>query len=131
MQCVGHLGKDAIVNNVNGKSVINFTLAHTESYKKADGTKVENTIWLSCAYWTDSIAVAPYLVKGALVYVEGLPQPAIYDKNDGSKGLDFKVRVFSVNLLAKPKEQVATAAPAAPVGAYVAPGTEIIDDLPF
>lgn len=131
--CVGHLGKDAVVNQVNGKSVINFTVAHTESYKKADGTKVETTVWLSCAYWTDSTAVAPYLLKGALVAIEGLPQPALYDKQDGSKGLDFKVRVFNLNLLARPKDQAA-AAPAAG-GAYVAPKaadiTEPIDDLPF
>ncbi|MBD0352663.1 MAG: single-stranded DNA-binding protein, partial [Flavisolibacter sp.] len=38
MQVIGNLGKDCVVNNVNGKSVINFTVAHTEKYKDSQGT---------------------------------------------------------------------------------------------
>ena len=37
MQVIGHLGQDATVNNVNGKSVINFSVAHSEKYKNKDG----------------------------------------------------------------------------------------------
>ena len=33
LQVIGNLGKDAVVNNVNGKSVINFNVAHTERFK--------------------------------------------------------------------------------------------------
>ena len=28
-QAIGHLGNDAVVNNVNGKNVINFNVAHS------------------------------------------------------------------------------------------------------
>ena len=34
---IGHLGKDATVNNVNGKNVINFSVAHTEKWNDAQG----------------------------------------------------------------------------------------------
>lgn len=136
IECVGHLGKDSVTNTVNGKNVINFTVAHTESFKKQDGAKVEKTTWLSCAYWIDSPLIAQYLKKGTMVYIEGMPEPAIYDKNDGTKGLDFKVRVFNVRLLAQPKNaeaapaQGGTYSPGATTGTYK-PTSEPIDDLPF
>lgn len=134
---IGHLGKDAVVNTVNGKNVMNFTVAHTESYKKPDGTKMENTTWLSCSYWNDSVAVAPYLKKGTLVYLEGIPSAVLYAKKDGTQGIDFKVRVFQVQLLAQPKQEGQASGTTG--GAYVPPANtaaspamgEPIDDLPF
>ena len=73
LQAIGHLGKDCVVNTVNGKSVINFTVAHSEKFKDASGVQKDRTIWVDCAYWTDRTAVAPYLKKGTQVYVEGNP----------------------------------------------------------
>ena len=46
LQAIGHLGKDAIVNNVNGKNVINFTVAHTEKFKDAQGVQKDKTVWV-------------------------------------------------------------------------------------
>ena len=37
MQVIGNLGKDCVVNQVNGKNVINFTVAHTEKYRDSQG----------------------------------------------------------------------------------------------
>ena len=73
LQVIGHLGRDAQVNNVNGKNVINFTVAHSERFKDAQGNQKDRTIWVDCAYWTDRTAVAPYLKKGTQVYAEGQP----------------------------------------------------------
>ena len=42
---IGNLGKDAVVNNVNGKSVINFSVAHTEKYKDAQGNQKDRTVY--------------------------------------------------------------------------------------
>jgi single-strand DNA-binding protein len=67
---IGHLGKDATVNNVNGKTVINFTVAHSEKYKDAQGDRQSKTTWVDCAWWSDRSAIVPYLKKGAQVYVE-------------------------------------------------------------
>ena len=74
MQVIGNLGKDCVVNTVNGKNVINFTVAHTEKYRDSQGNNQEKTTWVDCAYWTDRTAVAPYLTKGKQVYVEGQPE---------------------------------------------------------
>src|SRR6478672_6019591 len=64
MQVIGNLGKDCVVNAVNGKNVINFTVAHTEKYKDSQGNNQEKTTWVECAYWTDRTAIAQYLTKG-------------------------------------------------------------------
>ena len=44
MQVIGRLGKDCVVNTVNGKNVINFTVAHSEKYKDSQGALQEKTI---------------------------------------------------------------------------------------
>ena len=61
LQVIGNLGKDCMVNNVNGKNVMNFTVAHTEKYKDNTGAQKEKTIWVDCAYWNEKTAISPYL----------------------------------------------------------------------
>lgn len=99
LQVIGNLGKDALVNNVNGKNVINFTVAHTEKFKDAQGNQKDRTTWVDCAYWTDRTAVAPYLKKGTQVYVEGQPDVRSYTTQDGRNGASLVLRVISVQLL--------------------------------
>lgn len=99
LQVIGNLGKDAQVNNVNGKSVINFNVAHTERFKDAQGNQKERTTWVDCAYWTDRVAVAPYLKKGTQVYVEGIPDVRSYTTADGRQGASLTLKIASVQLL--------------------------------
>lgn len=104
LQVIGNLGRDCVVNNVNGKTVMNFTVAHTERYRDAQGNQQERTIWVDCAYWSDRTAVAPYLKKGTQVYVEGTPEVRTYPKNDGSTGASLSLRVQNVQLLGTKQE---------------------------
>lgn len=99
IQVIGRLGKDCVVNNVNGKSVINFTVAHSEKYKDSGGNNQEKTTWVDCAYWTDRTAVAPYLTKGIQVFVEGSPEVRSFQRNDGTAGASLSMRVRDVQLL--------------------------------
>lgn len=99
MQVIGRLGKDCIVNTVNGKNVINFTVAHSEKYKDSQGNQQEKTTWVEAAYWTDRTAVAPYLTKGTQVYVEGTPEVRSFQRNDGTAGASLSLRVREVQLL--------------------------------
>lgn len=144
LQVIGNLGKDAIVNNVNGKNVINFTVAHTERYRDAQGNQKDKTTWVDCAYWTDRTAVAPYLKKGTQVYVEGQPDVRTYNTQDGRQGATLTVRVLSVQLLGSrgneggapagggsyPSSAPAYSQPAAPAPS-AGELTEPLDDLPF
>lgn len=99
LQVIGNLGKDCITNTVNGKSVMNFNVAHTEKFRDSQGVQKDKTIWVECAYWSDRTAVAPYLRKGTQVYVEGTPEVRTYLKNDGTTGVSLTLRVQSVQLL--------------------------------
>lgn len=101
MQVIGNLGKDCVVNQVNGKNVINFTVAHTEKYNDRSGNTQEKTTWVDCAYWTDRTAVAPYLLKGTQVFVEGTPEVRSFTRNDGTAGASLTLRVREVQLLGR------------------------------
>ncbi|BAV04654.1 single-strand binding protein [Filimonas lacunae] len=99
LQVIGNLGKDCVLNNVNGRSVINFSVAHTEKFRDATGNTKDRTIWVECAYWTDKTGIAPYLKRGTSVYVEGNPEVRTYQTNDGRQGASLTMRVVSIQLL--------------------------------
>jgi len=99
MQVIGNLGKDCIVNTVNGKNVINFTVAHTEKYRDSQGNNQEKTTWVDCAYWTDRTAISPYLTRGKQVFVEGTPEVRSFTRQDGTAGASLSMRVREVQLL--------------------------------
>jgi single-strand DNA-binding protein len=141
MQVIGNLGKDCVVNTVNGKNVINFTVAHTEKYKDSQGNQQEKTTWVDCAYWTDKTAVAQYLTKGKQVYAEGQPEARSFQRNDGTPGSSLSLRVREVQLLGGRGDgavggsyQPNTSAAASTSNSNVpSPSdiTEPVDDLPF
>jgi single-strand DNA-binding protein len=99
LQIVGNLGKDCIVKEVNGKNVINFSVAHTERFKDSTGNLKERTTWVECAYWTDRTAVAEYLKKGKMVYAEGSPDADAYMNKENQAAATLRMRVQSLQLL--------------------------------
>ncbi len=141
MQVIGNLGKDCVVNTVNGKNVINFTVAHTEKYKDSQGNQQEKTTWVDCAYWTDRTAVAQYLTKGKQVYVEGQPEARSFQRNDGTPGSSLSLRVREVQLLGGRADtaggstyQPGNSAAASTTNSNIPSASDItepVDDLPF
>ncbi|RYY18547.1 MAG: single-stranded DNA-binding protein [Chitinophagaceae bacterium] len=139
---IGHLGKDCITNTVNGKNVINFSVAHSEKYKDVQGNLVEKTTWVECAYWTDRTGIAQYLKKGTQVYVEGTPEVRTYPKNDGTTGASLSIRVFNIQLLGSRSDSGGSGGGAPQQGNTYNGGareqvgsqqemSEPVDDLPF
>jgi single-strand DNA-binding protein len=96
---LGHLGKDCVVNTVNGKSVCNFSVAQTEKYKDAQGTQHEKTRWFDCALWRDNTSIAQYLKKGTKVLLEGQIDVKQFQRQDGTQGVGMTFRVSNVELL--------------------------------
>ncbi len=127
LQIIGRIGKDATMNQVNGRNVINFSVAHSERYKDNAGNDQERTIWAECAYWTDRTAVLPYLLKGTQVFVEGAPDVRTYQKSDGSWGSSLVVRVREIQLLGNKGDN--TSAPTA-APAMSAPAAKVKEDTP-
>src|SRR5690606_21403504 len=134
LQVIGHLGKDCITNVVNGKNVINFSVAHSEKFRDASGNTQERTIWVECSYWTERTAIAPYLRKGTQVYVEGTPDVRTYPKKDGTTGAILALRVNNVQLLGSGRTENPSPLQEQTVGQPVAAGgvdDTDADDLPF
>lgn len=139
LQIVGHLGKDCIVKEVNGKNVINFSVAHSEKFKDSTGTQRERTTWVECAYWTDRTAIAPYLMKGQLVYAEGSPEADGYLNKENQPSATLRMRVRDIQLLGGKTDgstsgnNSGSSAAATPVSAQAntARVEEPADDLPF
>lgn len=137
LQVIGNLGKDAVVNSVNGKNVINFNMAHTERYKDAQGNQKDRTIWVECAYWTDRTAIAPYLKKGTQIFVEGNPDVRSYTTQEGRQGASLTLRIQNIQLLGTKNTDNAYTAPTtsiqqnspAPINDISEAAPE--DDLPF
>src|SRR6478609_4133542 len=111
LMVIGNLGKDCIVNTVNGKNVINFSVAHTEKFKDSTGAQREKTTWVECAYWTDRTGIAPYLKKGQQIYAEGTPEVRTYQTNDGKSGASLSLRVQTVQLVGGRSESLGGPAP--------------------
>lgn len=135
MTAIGHIGKDCVVKEVNGKNVINFSVAHTEKYKDSQGVQHESTTWVECAYWSDKVSIAQYLTKGKQVYVEGIPSSDSYMKDNKSMST-LRLRVMQVQLLggAESANSGAVRAPQS-ASAYTSQvennNNDSIDDLPF
>lgn len=138
LQIIGNLGKDCVVNNVNGKNVINFTVAHTEKFKDSQGNNQDRTTWVDCAYWTDRTGISPYLTKGKQVYVEGQPEIRTFTRQDGTSGASLSLRVREIQLLGGRAESGSLASTPAVSASGTASSvsspsdiTEPVDDLPF
>jgi single-strand DNA-binding protein len=137
---IGHLGQDARINDVRGKQVINFSVAHTEKWKDDKGTQQERTTWVNCAKWIkdgQTSKLVDYLKKGTQVYVEGQISTKVYQNQQGAWVSDLQLRIDSLELLgsAKPKAtdgstQDTTTQPQAQ-GAQGDAGKGPYDDLPF
>ncbi len=141
LQIIGNLGKDCIVKEINGKNVINFSVAHTERFKDAQGNQKERTTWVECAYWTDRTAIAPYLVKGTMVYAEGSPEADPYMNKEGQAAATLRMRVQNIQLLGggNRDNQGANQGNVTNTGLTVSPVVKVetvnapapVDDLPF
>jgi len=140
IEIIGNIGRDATINMVNNRSVINFSVAHTDKYKDQQGTIIQRTTWVDCSYWADKTTIAQYLKQGTKVFVEGSPNSRAYQKKtDNSWTASLVCNVHRIELLGAPANKEggdnrpAQSTPNSPGKAYpdASEITEPIDDLPF
>lgn len=132
---IGYLGQDATIKEVNGKSVTNFSIAHSEKYKNAAGTVVEKTTWLECSHW-DAEKVSPYLKKGTQIYVVGQPDARAWKNKNDEPVATLHLRVQRLELLGgvKPTSEAHTAekqTPSTTKEDALQSAQMVNDDLPF
>jgi single-strand DNA-binding protein len=83
----GNVGKDPEVRKLdNGKSVSNFPVATSESYKNKQGEKVTNTEWHSIVAWSPLAEIfEKHVNKGDKILIEGKSTTRSYDDKEGNK----------------------------------------------
>jgi single-strand DNA-binding protein len=84
---IGNVGKDVEVKQFDsGGKIAKFSLATTESYKRKDGEKVENTAWHNVVIRSEPLVniAERYVGKGSSVCVKGKVYYREYEK-EGEK----------------------------------------------
>src|ERR1700685_1949610 len=83
---IGNLGRDAeTAFTASQVAVVTFSVATSRRWKdQATGDWKEETNWSNIVFWRGE-NVAPYLLKGTQVYVEGPLHTRSYDDKDGKK----------------------------------------------
>jgi single-strand DNA-binding protein len=84
VQLIGRLGQDPEIKTLeSGKKVAHFNLATNESYRNAEGTKIDETTWHSIVAWNGLAELSSkFLSKGREVCIEGRISYRSYtDKN--------------------------------------------------
>lgn len=106
VQLIGNLGQDPEVKQTEkGKSVAKFTLATTQSYRNAEGQKVEDTTWHNIVAWNGLADLAgKYLKKGKEVAVEGRISHRAYEDKDGVQKYFTEIVLSDILLLRSQKE---------------------------
>lgn len=108
VQLIGNLGKDPEIKNLeSGKIVANFSMATSETYKNAKGTKVTDTQWHNLVAWGKTAEIIDqYLHKGSEVAVEGKLVHRSYDGKDGQKRYITEIVIDQLLMLRnKPAEK--------------------------
>ena len=87
VQLIGRLGQDPEVKKLtSGKTLTTFSLATSDSYKNAQGDKVEDTQWHNVVAWGKTAEIAgDYLKKGQEVAIEGKLVHRSYETSAGEK----------------------------------------------
>lgn len=128
---IGHLGKDPEIRHFeNTRSVVNFTLATSESYRDKEGNKVENTEWHNISSWSAGLndVMMKYLHKGSPVYVEGKLRTRQYQDKENVTRYITEIVVDEMRLLGAKPATVAQMAAAPAVTYAQEPEPEV---LPF
>jgi single-strand DNA-binding protein len=82
---IGNLGRDAESRHTpSGVAVTNFSIATARRVKDQSGEWRDETDWHDIVLWRGE-NVAPYLLKGTQVYIEGRLQTRSWDDQSGQK----------------------------------------------
>jgi single-strand DNA-binding protein len=97
----GRVGQDAEVKNVGDNTVCSFSVAHTE--KVYGATPSEKTIWVTASIWGErGVKLAPHIVKGTFVVVEGSGSVNSYTQKNGEPAAVIRCMVNSLEFGGKP-----------------------------
>jgi single-strand DNA-binding protein len=102
---IGYAGADSEMKfTPAGIPVADFSLAVKEVYKKGDGEKRTNTLWIRCVAWRRwAEVVGEHVTKGKFLFIEGRLQLRNYEDREGQKRNVTEVVVTTLRFLGPPK----------------------------
>lgn len=135
----GNLGGAAEVRTLDGgRTVISFSVAHTDTWTNKNGVKNSKTTWARCSLWRNegqSIKISEYLTTGRPVIVEGSVEARAWSDKDGNAQASLELTVRNIELISGGGTSSAreTSAPAQAAKPATTPqaSPEEDDDLPF
>ena len=103
---IGHLGQDPEVKALpNGKSVCNFSLATSESWKDKNGQKTEKTEWHRIVMFGKVADICgQYLQKGSQIYIEGKLQTRNWEDKEGNKRYTTEIVGYTMQMLSSSRQ---------------------------
>lgn len=138
----GRVGQDATIKDFNGNQYTAFSIAVDNSYKKQDGTKVEQTNWYNCL--KTGTGIAPHIKKGQFLVVSGRPKPKLFRDQNGQTQISLNMMAEHVTLgpnpnptsgqaYSSPSSPQANSSMTTPASAAVEQAMSVDgdDDLPF
>jgi single-strand DNA-binding protein len=125
---LGRLGRDPEIKNVNGTSILNFSMATDHGF----GDK-KQTMWIRCSvFGKRADTLAQYLAKGSQVLVQGELYTREWEKKDGTTATELEFRVAELEFAgSKGDSQQQPAQQQAPAPAPRAQGGFDDSDVPF
>lgn len=131
---IGNVGKDAEARIVNGRTAINFNVAHNETHTDQNGVKVEKVTWTRCTLWKEvnqSTRVADFIKKGAKVFVEGTPEINLFKDSQGFTQAQIKLNVKHFEFIQPAVAETSTGSVSEPEDSVVPENASQLNDLPY
>lgn len=97
-EVIGNIGYDAVVKEINGRYYTAFSVAHSFKKRNSFGEMEDTTQWVSVLWYGDEHKIAPYLRKGAKVYVRGRQRTNVIIKDNGSPKVGINLDATDVFL---------------------------------
>jgi single-strand DNA-binding protein len=101
---IGHLGRDVALRHMSGANgetaVATLSLATSETWTDKAGARQERTEWHRVVvFGKQAETLAPYLVKGKQIYVEGRLQTRRWEDREGQQRYTTEIRSDRIVLL--------------------------------
>ena len=122
LSLAGRLGRDAETRTTqSGTKVTQFSVPYDVGFGNS-----KKTVWVRCSFWGDrGEKVAPYLTKGAGVFVSGEPSINTFEGKSGFQS-SLELNVQSLKLLGGGKRDEPVAD-----NAKATARDDMSDDIPF
>jgi single-strand DNA-binding protein len=103
VRLIGNIGRDPEVKNIGvDNKLAKFSMATTETVKKANGEKEKVTQWHNIVVWGKMAGIVEkYMQKGQMIALEGQLTNRVYIDQSGNKKYFTEIKANNIQMLGK------------------------------